>query len=165
MIKIRRLRKKEVQNLVAEIRMNDDLSIEVDLKKKTASVEVTKHSSGFTIYLVNGNPSYIRKNNSLFPVLSNEKLVNFLNRITVDMGAIPYICNGADVMAPGVVNVSGDFDYSALVTIVDENHGKAIAIGKALLNSKDIRNAKKGKVVNVLHYVGDRIWHYAKELI
>ncbi len=164
MIKIRRLRKKEVQKLIAEIGMNDDLPIEANLKK-TASVEVTKHSSGFTIYLVNGNASYVRKNNDLFPVLSNEKLVNLLNRITVDMGAIPYICNGADVMAPGVVNVSSDFAYGALVTIVDENHGKAIAIGKAALDSKDIRNTEKGKVVNVLHYVGDRIWHYVKELI
>jgi len=164
MIKIRRFRKKEVQKLIAEIRMNGDLSIETDLKK-TDSVEVIKHSSGFTIYLINGIPSYVRKNSSLFPVLSNEKLVNLLNRITVDMGAIPYICNGAAVMAPGVVNVSGDFDYGALVTIVDENHGKAIAIGKAFLNSKDIRNTEKGKVVNVLHYVGDRIWHYVKELI
>jgi PUA domain protein len=164
MIKIRRLRKKEIQKLIAEIRVNDDLPIETNLNK-TTSVEVTKHSSGFTIYLVNGNPSYVRKNNNLFPVLSNEKLVNLLNRITVDMGAIPYICNGADVMAPGVVNVSGDFDYGVLVTIIDENHGKAIAIGKAAFNSKDIRNSEKGKVVTILHYVGDRIWHFVKELI
>ena len=164
MIKIRRLKKKEVQKLIAEIRMNDDLPIETDLKK-TSSVEVTKHSSGFIIYLINGKPSYVRNNNYLFPLLSNEKLVNSLNRITIDMGAIPYICNGADVMAPGVVNVSGDFDYGALVTIVDENHGKTIAIGKTALNSKDIRNSEKGKVVNVLHYVGDRIWHYVKQLI
>jgi len=144
--------------------MNDDLSIETDLEKIT-SVEVTKSSLGFTIYLVNGNASYVRKNNSLFPLLSNEKLVKLLNRITVDMGAIPYICNGADVMAPGVVKVSSDFDYGTLVAVVDETHGKVIAIGKAVLDSKDIRNAEKGKVVDVLHYVGDRVWDYVKELI
>jgi PUA domain protein len=144
--------------------MNGDLPIETDLEK-TTSVEVTKSSLGFTIYLVNGNASYVRKNNSLFPLLSNEKLAKLLNRITVDMGAIPYICNGADVMAPGVVKVSGDFDYSTLVAVVDENHGKVIAIGKAVLDSKDIRNTEKGKVVDVLHYVGDRVWDYVKELI
>ena len=97
--------------------------------------------------------------------MSNEKLAKLLNRITVDMGAIPYICNGADVMAPGVVKVSGDFDYGTLVAVVDENHGKVIAIGKAVLDSKDIRNTEKGKVVDVLHYVGDRVWDYVKELI
>ena len=164
MVKIRRLRKKEVQKFLHEIRMNGDLPIETDLEK-TTSVEVTKSSLGFTIYLVNGNASYVRKNNSLFPLLSNEKLAKLLNRITVDMGAIPYICNGADVMAPGVVKVSGDFDYGTLVAVVDENHGKVIAIGKAVLDSKDIRNTEKGKVVDVLHYVGDRVWDYVKELI
>ena len=164
MIKIRRLRNKEVQKLIQEIKLNDDLPLDTDLEKRS-SVEVTKPSSGFTIYIINSNPSYVSINNILIPLLNNKKLINLLNRITVDMGAVPHICNGADVMAPGVVNVSSDFDFGTFVAIVDENHGKAIAIGKTVLNSKEIRKTEKGKVVTVLHYVGDKIWHFVKELI
>ncbi len=164
MTRIRRLRKKEVQKLIQEIKLNDNLPLDNDLEKKSY-IEVTKLSSGFIVYLVNGNPSYVKINNRLIPFLNNEKIVNLLSKITVDMGAIPYICNGADVMAPGVVNVSGEFNCDTLVTIVDEKHGKAIALGITVLSSKDIRNAEKGKVVNVLHYVGDKIWYYVKDLI
>jgi len=164
MTTIHRLRKKEVQKLIHEIKLNDKLPLDNDLDKNS-SVEEIRPSSDFTIYLVKGNPSYVKINNGLIPLLNNEKIIKLLNKITVDMGAIPYICNGADVMAPGVVNVSGEFNHGSLVVIVDEKHGKAIALGETILSSKDIRNAEKGKVVNILHYIGDEIWNYVKGLI
>ena len=164
MSRLRKLRKKEVQKLIQEMKLNDKLPLD-NVLNKTSSVEVIKPSSGLTIYLLNSVPSYFKINNSLLPLLNNEKIIKLLNKITVDMGAIPHICNGADVMAPGVVNVSGEFEYGTIVAIVDEKHGKVIAVGKTVLSSKDIRNVEKGKVVNVLHYVGDKIWYYVKDLI
>jgi predicted RNA-binding protein (TIGR00451 family) len=40
----------------------------------------------------------------------------------------------------------------------DVTHGKALAIGRALKSTPEIEAARKGKVVENLHYVGDRLW-------
>ena len=74
------------------------------------------------------------------------------------MGAIPYVCNGADVMAPGIKNVQGEFTQNSIIVIEDITHGKALAIGQAIHSSSEIREMKKGKAIKTLHYVGDKIW-------
>jgi predicted RNA-binding protein (TIGR00451 family) len=74
------------------------------------------------------------------------------------MGAIPFVCKGADVMAPGITEIKTPFEEGALVVIRDVKHGKALALGKALRSSTSIMTEKKGKVIKNLHYVGDKIW-------
>jgi len=83
-------------------------------------------------------------------------------RIVVDMGAVPHVVGGADVMAPGIRKVSGDFREKQYLVIVDEKHGKFLAIGKALIGSAQMVGTKKGRVVENLHYVGDLIWEAIK---
>jgi PUA domain protein len=73
------------------------------------------------------------------------------------MGAVPHIADGADVMAPGVVSVDEDILPGDGVVIVDERHGKPLAIGLALVAGADMK-APKGKVIKNLHHVGDEIW-------
>ena len=55
--------------------------------------------------------------------------------MTVDTGAIPYVVNGADIMRPGIVAVTDDVKANAPVQIVDERHGKPLAIGIALFDA------------------------------
>ena len=86
------------------------------------------------------------------------KCVDSLPAVIVDMGAIPFVCKGADVMAPGITEIKTPFEEGALVVIRDVKHGKALAIGKALRSSTSIMTEKKGKVIHNLHYVGDKIW-------
>jgi PUA domain protein len=80
------------------------------------------------------------------------------------MGAIPYVCNGADVMAPGIVRVEGEFADGDLVLVVDEKHGKPLALGESLSDSESVRNTKEGAVVKNVHFVSDKIWNFAKTL-
>ncbi len=94
---------------------------------------------------------------SLYPTLRC-KCVDSLPAVIVDMGAIPFVCKGADVMAPGITEIKKPFEEAALVVIRDVKHGKALAIGKALKPSAEIMAEKKGKVIHNLHYVGDKIW-------
>jgi len=75
------------------------------------------------------------------------------------MGAVPHVCNGADVMAPGVVQIQGDFDKGDFVVVVDERHGKPLAVGVALIDARTMRGLKQGKVLENVHYVGDRLWN------
>jgi PUA domain protein len=77
----------------------------------------------------------------------------------VDGGAIPYVVNGADVMRPGIVSVSDDVKVKEPVQIVDERHGKPLAIGIALLDAPDMRARISGKMCKNFHHVSDEIWN------
>jgi len=87
----------------------------------------------------------------------NEGLVK-LPTITVDMGAVPYVTNGADIMAPGITHVTDGLVAGNIVTIIDENYGKSLAVGELLFDSDNIKQTEKGKVIKNLHYVNDSIW-------
>ncbi|MEM2878745.1 MAG: PUA domain-containing protein [Candidatus Hadarchaeales archaeon] len=80
-----------------------------------------------------------------------------LPRVTVDMGAVPHVAAGADVMAPGVRRADPGIVAGVCVAVVDERHGKPIAVGIALVDSGEMV-APKGKVIRTIHHVGDRIW-------
>jgi PUA-domain protein len=112
---------------------------------------------GATVYLLDGEALLARREGTLFPTLIHPGL-DELPSIVVDMGAIPYVCNGADVMAPGIVEVRGVFSEGGLVVIRDVTHGKALSVGVSLASSEEMREMRKGKALRNLHHVGDKIW-------
>ena len=114
------------------------------------------------LLILDGKPLLARTNGELFPTLSFQALLDVIPRIVVDMGAVPYVCKGADVMAPGVRTIKGDFKENALILVVDERHGKPLAVGVALFSSDDMKAVKGGKTVKNLHYVGDKLWNYLR---
>jgi len=69
------------------------------------------------------------------------------------------VINGADVMRPGITCVTADVRAQAPVQVVDERHGKPLAIGIALLDSPQIEQSTTGKMCKNIHYVGDEIWN------
>jgi len=112
-----------------------------------------------TVYLLDYVVEFVRDGDAIYPFLGGSH-VDGLPRVVVDMGAIPYVCNGADVMAPGITDMDS-FEVGDLVVVRDVTHGKALAIGKALKSSSDIEASRKGKVIENLHYVGDSLWKAA----
>jgi len=116
------------------------------------------------VLLINKKPLLARFCGRLLPTLAFDELLSLLPKIVVDMGAVRHVCNGADVMAPGVVRIQGDFNENDLILVVDERHGKSLAIGVALFNSQTMRNLKQGRVVKNVHYVGDKLWNFVKTL-
>ena len=152
--KRRVMRRKDAKALVEEA-----AALLVDVH--TATVEQAELEDGISVYLIDGVPLLARVRGVLFPTLKSP----FLERLptaVVDMGAVPYVCNGADVMAPGIVEVRGDFQKGGLVIVRDVQHGKSLAIGKAKISSKEMTTSKKGKVIENLHYVGDKLWRAYK---
>lgn len=123
----------------------------------TNAVSQATLEDGSTIYMVSKEVILGRKNNILFPTLANP-VINDLPSALVDMGAIPYVCNGANVMAPGIMDIEGEFEKDGLLVIRDVKHRKALGIGAALYSSEEMRGLKKGKAILNLHYVGDNIW-------
>jgi len=148
--KRRALKHKEIEKLLEEISNYTAL-----LKEDKIEEAVT--SEGTIVYLLNSVLQFFRFKDTVYPTLRCN-CVDRLPSVIVDMGAVPYVCKGADIMAPGIKELSGEFPEGAIVVIRDINYKKALAIGKALKNFQEIKITKKGKVITNLHYVGDEIW-------
>jgi PUA domain protein len=114
---------------------------------------------GAELFFLNGKPSVIRIETKLFPTLAFDEVLKRLPKIVVDRGAIPHICDGADLMAPGVRRIDGDFSEGSLVTITDDKYGKFLAVGEALKSSDQLKRMKQGMIVVNRHYVGDHVWN------
>jgi PUA-domain protein len=150
------LKEKEAEKLF----LNFSQKLKTDIKQLLGSkphIEVNETEVA-EIFIFNGKPLLAKSNDKLFPTLAFEEAFPFIPRIVVDMGAVPYVCKGADVMAPGVVNIEGDFKENDLLLVVDERHNKPLAIVVALFNSQAMKNMKQGKIAKNIHYVGDELW-------
>ncbi len=80
--------------------------------------------------------------------------------VQVDMGAVPFVCNGANAMSAGINGVSPEIVKNQYVWIREENHHKPLAIGLALMDAEEMLKSEKGKAIKSLHYIGDKIWNY-----
>jgi PUA-domain protein len=81
------------------------------------------------------------------------------NFVVVDMGAVRFVSNGADVMSPGVVDADKDISADDIVWICDEKNHEPLAVGRALISGEEMISNEKGKALKILHYVGDKIWN------
>lgn len=154
------LKDKEAKKFLLEVSKRLGTDIEQLLGTKTR-VEVNETETA-EIFIFDGKPLLARSNGQLFPTLFFEALLSSFPKIVVDMGAVPYVCKGADVMAPGVLSIKGEFSENDLILIVDERHGKHLAIGIALFSSDAMKTVNSGKTVKNLHYVGDKLWNYLR---
>jgi len=143
-----RLRRRDIK------RLREEAGI---LLPEAEALEEAEMEDGTIVYLMGDSIIMARRDGVLIPTLRSP-ILDALPSIVVDMGAVPHICNGADVMAPGVVDVRGEFKAGEIVVVRDERHGKALAVGRALFDSGELKTLKRGKVVENLHYVGDRLW-------
>ena len=108
---------------------------------------------------VDGEPILFRIEGKIFPTVRGAlKLTPSRRKVVVDPGAVRFIINGADVMGPGIVEADPDIKEGDLVIVVEKAHGKALAIGKALIPGKDMVG-KSGKAIKSVHYVGDELWN------
>jgi predicted RNA-binding protein (TIGR00451 family) len=97
------------------------------------------------------------------PFLSETVLLEKFPKVVVDSGAIKFVCNGANVMRPGIKNFT-KFDKEQIVCVVEETHNKFLAVGRSLVSSEELPNIAKGEVIKNLHYISDRFWEAAKEM-
>ena len=83
--------------------------------------------------------------------------------VTVDMGAVKYVYNGADVMSPGIVDADPEIKPGDLVWVRDEKNLRPLAIGEALMPGPEMVASEKGKAVRSIHHVGDALWKLDEE--
>jgi PUA domain protein len=97
------------------------------------------------------------------PFLTDTKSLERFPNVTVDMGAVKFMCDGANVMRPGIRSFS-EFENGQLVCIVEESQKKFLAVGRALVSSSELQTMTKGVVIENLHYVSDKYWEIKKSL-
>ena len=137
------VRKGQGQDLL--IRLAEQIGTSSDLFR-AEMIEVLETNADVSLYMVHKKPLLMDTGNWTFPTLKGAVQYPFPERrVTVDTGAIPYVVNGADIMRPGIVAVTDDVKANEPVQIVDERHGKPLAIGIALFDAPAIRASKAGK--------------------
>lgn len=149
--------------------LQDDLLTQYDEKfvnqifPKKARIELIQTDAGDTLYAVNDVLKLWKSAEGYIPVLTlllNKQVE--MKTIVVDKGAIRFVTNGADVMRPGITQIDPSIKKGDIVVIVDENHNRALAIGKSMLDAKQMEDKNSGKVVKNLHTIQDDVWKFEK---
>lgn len=81
--------------------------------------------------------------------------VKLLKKITIDVGAVPFLVKGADMMRPGIVKIDTSIKKNEIISIVDEIKGLIIGVGIAMHNYEEMQNMNSGKMILTLHYFKD----------
>lgn len=105
----------------------------------------------------------IKKGESYLPFLSDSVTLAKFPNVMVDMGAVKFMCNGANVMRPGIRSF-GEFEKGQIVCIIEESQKKSLAVGRALVSSQEMSEMSKGIVVENLHYISDKYWEAKKTI-
>ena len=120
---------------------------------------------GSRMLLLGGTIVFFELEGKLFPTLRAllDGIVS-IPKVVVDMGAVKYVTNGADIMRPGIRSVDEGIMEGSVVAVVDERHGKPLAIGVSTMSSDGLRAATGGKVVISKHHIGDDLWEFGKSV-
>lgn len=99
----------------------------------------------------------------IVPFLGKPEQLHRFPSVTIDMGAIKFVCKGAKVMRPGIVDFDS-FKIGDIVVVKDQTHGRALAVGLALEDSEAAKAMSKGYIIDNIHYISDKMWEAYKEV-
>jgi len=152
------LRKNDKNKMVETLRniYGDEVSVFADSKFEVITTDE------FKVIFADGKQMFIEYDGQIFPTVRGalERLPP-RRIVVVDMGAVKFVVNGADVMSPGITAADSSIQKGDLVVIVEETHRKPLAIGRALITGEEMTAATSGKAIKSLSYVGDTLWELA----
>jgi len=156
-----RLKIKEIKKLLNELQE----IFKCDLFTEKSTIETGEYD-GLKMIFIDQIPSFIYHNDKiLFTLFGIHKYKPKNNYVVVDMGAVKFVTNGADVMTPGIVDADINIEKDEQVWICDEKNHKALAIGIAKIPGEEMIKKEKGKAIKIINYVGDNLWiSFAKSL-
>jgi len=105
----------------------------------------------------------LKIHDNYLPFLSETDTLEKFPNVTVDIGAIKFMCKGANVMRPGIKKFT-EFEKDKIVCIIEESQHKFLAVGKAMISSSELENMEKGEVIENLHYISDKFWETGKTI-
>lgn len=87
-------------------------------------------------------------------------------KMKIDRGAIRFVLSGATLMAPGLTSKGGwipgkenELKEGDIVAIEAEGKEEICLIGQLKMGSEEMKEKKKGIVMDSGHYLGDGLWN------
>ncbi len=153
------VRFKQVREVVAEL----SARIDVEIEAKSAFLEKANFDNR-DLLLVDKTPLAMlvetEEGRKWFPTLRGILAWQPGGKwAAVDHGAIPFLMNGADCMGAGVQMADPNVEAGDLVWVRDEEHGKPLALGIAMVDGEEMVAMTKGKAIKTLHWIGDDLWN------
>jgi len=105
----------------------------------------------------------LKINDDYLPFLNQNNILEKFPNVMVDMGAVKFMCNGANVMRPGIKKYT-EFVKDDIICVIEESQHKFLAVGKAITDSSELENISKGEIIKNLHYISDKYWEIAKTI-
>ena len=105
----------------------------------------------------------LKINDDYLPFLNQSNILEKFPNVMVDMGAVKFMCNGANVMRPGIKKYT-EFVKDDIICVIEESQHKFLAVGKAITDSSELENISKGEIIKNLHYISDKYWEIAKTI-
>src|SRR2546425_13357672 len=141
-LKIRRrsrLRRKEATDFLGRLANEFDMEVPLDdvpLDEAEAGPHrlLLRNNDAIAIFIESGIAPTIR---GLLAFPAKKRAV------TVDMGAVRFIYNGADGMAPGLVEAAPALRAAEVVWVRDEKNGRPLAIGRAVMDGPTMAREEK----------------------
>lgn len=99
----------------------------------------------------------------IIPHLAQHEILDYFASVEVDMNAVKFVCNGANIMRPGITNFA-TFKESQIVLVKDQTHKKELAVCISLVNDENARKMEKGVILNNVHHIGDIYWEMKKSI-
>lgn len=150
-----RLRRKEVSGLAAAL----EAAFGCAVFETEEPIDLAE-ADGFRVLLVDGRALGLVVGGR--PALTVRGVMRYRPTkrfVTVDMGAVPFVYNGADVMAPGIVEADPTVARGDVVWVRDERNRQPLAVGEALMTGSEMAASERGKSVKSIHHVGDDLWN------
>ena len=152
--KRKRMREKEIKALSKDLR---DL-FEVPVFDERDPVDIAESSDYNVIFVGQDILGLIYEGKPFLTIRGLLKYRPERRSVTVDMGAVPFVTNGADVMGPGITDADDNIAEGDLVWIKDIKNGAPLAIGMSLRSAADLKSKAGGKAIKTIHFVGDKLW-------
>ena len=149
--------KSETSKILEQI--NSQWKIELPKQKNIKTHEVDEKG----VIITGDGITAVKIGDDILPFLDDIPILEKFPYVTVDMGAIKFVCKGANVMRPGITKFS-DFESGEIVCVIEESQKKFLAVGKAKMSSKELDGTSKGEVIKNMHYVSDNFWESKKEI-
>ena len=158
-MKVHSLSKREIHDITDQISRSWPTNSIVPIKRLQAYVinENKRLLVGKNIVAIQLAPDLV------IPHLTQHEILNHFASVQVDMNAVKFVCNGANIMRPGITDFSA-FKESEIVLVKDQTHKKELAVCISNVDDENGRKMEKGVVLNNIHHIGDEYWEMKKTI-
>lgn len=152
--KRKRMRAKEIKVISSEL----EQMLGVPVFTEDDAVDIAE-STDFDLLFVGGDILGLVSGGKPFLTVRGIIVYKPVKRyVTVDMGAVPFITNGADCMGPGIVEADPSIAAGDMVWIRDIKNKMPLAVGITERSGEELMRKGPGKAIKNIHNVGDKLW-------